>query len=130
MGGEFRFQPFLVDEGSPGDVGGPELIPEQPEEFLDHEEGIALRMQRPLLGVFPRQANVFVEIEAGNFGGGEDPVVGRFGQMFIEARGGVSRCQPEDITILAGQIFPDVAGDDAGADLAHMNEITSDNYFE
>jgi len=66
----------------------------------------------------------------GDPAGGKCAGIGRPGQMLVETRGAVARCQPENVMVFPGQCLPDVVGDDAGGCFAHVRKVSGDDQPE
>ncbi len=87
-------------------------------------------MQRPLLGVFPGQPDVFIQVEAGYPGGIDLPRVRLPGQVFVQPRRRIAGGQAENVGGAGGEGAADVIDDQAGGHLAHVIEIPGDYNLE
>ena len=103
VGGQFRLQFVLLDQAAGGYVGGSKLAAQQAEQLLNHEKRVALRMQRAGLGIGAGQADIFIQIEAADFGGIQPPGIAGLGQVLVSAGGGAAGGQAQYRGAAGGQ---------------------------
>ena len=123
MGGKLFDKFRLFNQNSIRYGSFKEFIPQQGKELGNHEIAVGIAVQSALLGVFSRQADVFVKVEAAHPAGVNPFAVESLGQMFVHACGRIARGQAKDAFRLARLAGLDAFFGKACGNLAHLIKI-------
>jgi hypothetical protein len=130
VGLELGHQALLVDQRTTRDPGFDKLPVQKPEELLDHEIAVALRMHQPLLRILSRQADIFVQVETPAPAGVELPRIGSLCQVLVETGWGTPCGQSEDTFFFLLECPTDLLFHDLRSDFTHLFKVSGHQHLD